>query len=780
MTDPEVTTAPLDANELFAKLVATFLEHYPNGDVSVLERALAMATAAHVGQTRRTGDPYITHPIIVATTLATYGMDETTIVAALLHDVIEDTPVTLDDVTEAFGPEASLLVDGVTKLDRIKFSSREEQQAATIRKMAIAMSRDIRVLLMKLADRLHNIRTLSPLPDEKRQRVAKETLEVYAPLASRLGVQEIKHEMEERSFEELYPKRKAELEVQVQRRAGEREVYLDKVMTEAREALREAGIDADVSGRPKHLYSIYRKMVSSGLAFEDIHDLIGIRVLVNEIRDCYGALGLVHTMWPPIQGRFKDYVAMPKFNLYQSLHTTVVGPDGTALEVQIRTHDMHERAEYGIAAHWRYKEDSGPATDEEFVADLRFLQENATDPEEFLDHLKLDLYQDEVFALTPRGLVITLPRGATPVDFAYRIHTDVGHRCVGAKVNGRLLPLDTTLESGDIVEIMTSRSQDAHPSRDWLDFVKSSRAAAKIRQWFTKERRSAALADGRDVIVRTLRREALAVSAPGREKQLAQVAEDLGYADLDGLYVAVGDNRLSALTVVNRLQRIVAPEVEEAEADLLEPPTPRKRVPRPSRSIIIEGMDDLLVRIARCCAPVPGDDIVGFVTIGRGVSVHRSDCANVGAFEDRAERMIDVAWAPEQSGSFFVWIQVEALDRPRLLGDVTTVLSDLGANIHASSSATGRDRVAILRYEVELSGPGSLRTRYRRATGGQWSVRRLSAGSADGRVETPGRVRGPVHTARMATGGRQGAATQASVEKTSLSTAASWRRSAKG
>ncbi|MFQ5553930.1 MAG: RelA/SpoT family protein [Acidimicrobiia bacterium] len=707
MTAPDAR-APLDPEALFAVVVETFEARHPEGDTDRLRRAFSLAARAHHGQIRRTGDPYLSHPVIVTQILADYGMDEPTLVAALLHDVIEDTSVTFEEVAEEFGSEAAGLVDGVTKLDRIKFSSKEEQQAATIRKMAIAMAKDIRVLLIKLADRLHNMRTIDPLPEAKRQRIARETLDIYAPLASRLGVQEIKHEMEERCFRELYPKRMAELLDLVKRRTGEREVYVEKVMEEVRASLGEAGIEAEVSGRPKHLYSIYRKMIASGLAFEEIHDLIGIRVLVQDVRDCYGALGLVHTMWPPVHGRFKDYIAMPKFNLYQSLHTTVVGPDGAPLEVQIRSREMHQRAEFGIAAHWRYKEGGGPVTDREFVADLTFLQDTATDPGEFLTHLKLDLYQDEVFALTPRGDVITLPRGATPVDFAYRIHTDVGHRCVGAKVNSRLLPLNTRLESGDIVEIITSRAPDAHPSRDWLDFVKSSRAAAKIRQWFTKERREAALADGKDLVARAMRREGLSLASPGRERDLLATAEDLGYVDLDGLFVAVGDNRLSARSVVNRLQRIFSQEEKTSDEDLLEPPRPVRRAPAPARSIIVEGMDDLLVRIARCCAPVPGDDIVGFITVGRGISVHRGDCANVGALEERAERMIDVSWAPGQSGSFYVWVQVEALDRPRLLGDVTTVLSDLGANIHASSSATGRDRVAILRYEIELSDSGLL------------------------------------------------------------------------
>jgi GTP pyrophosphokinase len=698
----ETDVRTVDPDRLFATLVATYLSHHPDGDVAALDRAYEAAAQAHQGQTRQTGDPYITHPLIVTDVLAGYGMDASTLVAAILHDVVEDTAVTLDDIRDDFGEEVAALIDGVTKLDRIKFSSREEQQAATIRKMAIAMARDIRVLLIKLADRLHNIRTLGPLPQAKQERIAEETIEVYAPLAHRLGVQEVKHEMEERCFQILYPKRKRELEELVKRRAPQREANLEATMAEVRAAMAEAGIDGEVTGRPKHLYSIYRKMMDSGLAFEEIYDLIGIRIIVPEVRDCYAALGLIHTMWAPIHGRFKDYIAMPKFNLYQSLHTTVVGTDGKALEVQIRTEEMHGRAESGIAAHWRYKEGAGHPAQVPFADDLRFLDEESTDPADFLANLKLDLYQDEVFALTPRGDVMTLPRGSTPVDFAYLIHTDVGHRCVGAKVNSRLVPLSSELESGDIVEIITSKAQDARPSRDWLEFVKSSRAAAKIRQWFTKERREAALQDGRDFVAKAIRREGLALTGPGREKLLESVAQELGYHDLEALYVAVGDNRLSPQTVSNRLARVIHPEVEEDE-DLLEPPVPRRRAPRPSLGIIVEGMDDLLVRIARCCAPVPGDDIVGFVTVGRGISVHRADCANVGALEERAERIIEVAWAPEQTGSFFVWIQVEALDRPKLLRDVTSALSDLGANIHASSSATGRDRVAVLRYEVELS-----------------------------------------------------------------------------
>jgi GTP pyrophosphokinase len=686
------------------RIKAEYLGNYPDASTEAIERAYAVAAAAHEGQMRQTGHPYITHPLIVTEILASYGMDEATLVAAILHDTVEDTELSLEDTAAAFGEEVAALIDGVTKLDRIRFSSREEHQAATIRKMAIAMARDIRVLLIKLADRLHNVRTLAPLPEEKRQRIARETIEVYAPLAHRLGVQEIKHEMEDLCAWELYPKRMAELDELIKKRAPQREADVEKVMTEVRDHLSSQGIEATVTGRPKHLYSIYRKMMTSGLEFEQIYDLIGIRVLVNEVRDCYAVLGLVHTLWAPIQGRFKDYIAMPKFNLYQSLHTTVVGPEGKALEIQIRTHDMHHRAEYGIAAHWRYK-DGDRSTDPALIADLRFLQEESTDPREFLENLKLDLYADEVFALTPKGDVHALPRGATPVDFAYRIHTDVGHRCVGAKVNGKLAPLNSELQSGDIVEIITTKAADARPSRDWLEFVKSSRASTKIRQWYTRARRETALHDGKDAIVRGLRRSALPVDAFKRDEALLPVAEDLGFHEVDALYIAVGDGRLSPLTIISRLERLHG--IGEEDDDLLSPP-PRPRERRPTGGITVEGMDDMLVRIARCCVPVPGDEIVGFVTVGRGVSVHRADCANIGSLGERAERMIEVSWDVDHHGSFFAWLQVEALDRPKLLRDITEIISDHGGNIHAASSATGRDRVAVLRFEVQLSDPQQL------------------------------------------------------------------------
>jgi GTP pyrophosphokinase len=679
----------------FDTLLATFAARHPGDDESQLLRAYELADRKHAGQTRKSGEPFINHPLTVAIILADYGMDAGTIAAALLHDTVEDTDLTLDELRSEFGDEVANLTDGVTKLDRLHFESQEEQQAATIRKMVVAMAADVRVLLIKLADRLHNLRTLWALSPEKQERVARETLEIYAPLAHRLGVQEIKHEMEDRCFAILYPKRNAEIEQLMRARAPQHEALIEKAVLAIDNALGEHGIKAVTRGRPKHPYSIYRKMMEAAGSFDEIHDLIGIRIIVDDVKDCYAALGSVHTLWAPIQGRFKDYIAMPKFNLYQSLHTTVVGPDGKPLEVQIRTGEMDERAEFGIAAHWRYKE--GDSDDLRWISDIRFLQDEYPDPAEFLANLKIDLYQDEVFVLTPGGDVVNLPKGSTPVDFAYSIHTDVGHACVGAKVNGRLVPLSTELGSGDIVEVITSKSPDAHPSRDWLGFVESSRAAAKIRQWFSRERRDEALATGRDMVAAALRREGLGLSANERDSALIEVAAAMSFRDIESLYVAVGSGKAAAENVITRLVRIVRP----AEAA---PPEQGVRhfVPRRSSGgIVVEGLDDMLVNIARCCAPVPGDAVVGFVTVGRGVSVHRADCTNIAALGN--ERMIEVAWDASSAGSFTVWIQVEALDRPKLLRDVTAVIGDHGANIVASSSAADADRVAVLRYELGLA-----------------------------------------------------------------------------
>ncbi len=692
LSDTTEKTAPAT----LADVLDAFGAQHPDDPVDLLERAYRVAEEAHAGQKRKTGDPYITHPTAVALMLAQYGLDADTVAAALLHDTVEDTPLTLDELAAQFGDEIAGLIDGVTKLDRVRDSSREQVQAASIRKMVVAMAQDVRVLIIKLFDRLHNMRTVHALREEKQRRVARETLDVYAPLAHRLGVQEIKHEFEDRCFAILYPGPNAEIEAKLAEAAPERGAFIEKVVMEIAGMLGDAGIEADVTGRPKHQYSIYRKMLEQNRPFEDIHDLIGVRVITTTTRDCYAALGLVHSHWVPVTGRFKDYIAMPKINLYQSLHTTVIGPDGKPLEVQIRTEEMHRRAEAGIAAHWRYKEGEAahmPAMDVEALDE---------DPEEFLANLKLDLYQDEVFVLTPRGDVKELAAGSTPIDFAYGVHTEVGHRCVGARVNGRLVPLSTRLESGDIVEVLTSKSADAAPSRDWLKFVRTGKAKSKIKQWFQKERRDQAITEGREMLQAMFKKEAPGLEASVRESHLESIATELGQRDAEGLVVAVGEGKVSIDSVSVRLDRILAPDTGD---ELFRP---RRRRPGDAAHIVVEGQEDMLVNLARCCSPVPGDSIVGYVTVGRGVSVHRSDCTNVASLTDRRERSVEVNWPGDYTGAFVVWIQVEALDRTRLLKDVTTVVTDTGGNITASSTNVGEDRVAVLKYEIELSDGSQL------------------------------------------------------------------------
>ena len=694
---PFSATTELVSSATLASVIDAFTAHYPDGDIDLLKRAHDTAARAHEGQVRKTGDQYISHPVAVAHMLAQYGLDADTIAAAFLHDTVEDTPLTLAQVEQEFGKDIAQLIDGVTKLDRVRYSNREQQHAASIRKMVVAMAKDVRVLIIKLFDRLHNMRTVQALREAKQVRVARETLDVYAPLAHRLGVQEIKHEFEDRCFAILYPGPNAEIQAKLAEAAPEREAFIEKMTAEIGGMLADAGIDAVVTGRPKHQFSIYRKMMEQNRPFEDIHDLIGIRIITASTRDCYAALGLVHSHWVPVTGRFKDYVAMPKINLYQSLHTTVIGPDGKPLEVQIRTEEMHRRAESGIAAHWRYKEgdiESSP------VVEFDPFDE---DPEEFLANLKMDLYLDEVFVLTPGGDVKELPKGATPVDFAYAVHTEVGHRCVGAKVNGRLVPLSTRLDSGDIVEIITSNSPDAGPSRDWQKFARTGKAKTKIKHWFQRERRDQAIADGKDQIQTLFKKEAPDLSAAEQAAHLDAIAEELGQRDGAALQVGVGEGNVSMDSITVRLRRRLEPETGD---DLFRPT--RRRRPSESAHVIVEGQDDMLVQLAQCCAPVPGDSIVGYVTVGRGVSVHRADCTNVASLTARRERTVEVSWPTDITGAFVVWIQVEALDRARLLRDVTSVVSDTGGNITASSTNTNEDRVAILRYEVELSDPSQL------------------------------------------------------------------------
>lgn len=696
-------------------LVSALWANHPKADIAVVLRAFEVAEKAHRGQKRRSGDPYITHPVAVATILAELGMMPSTLAAALLHDTVEDTDYPLEQLRAEFGDEIALLVDGVTKLDKVQYGA--AAQAETVRKMIVAMSRDIRVLLIKLADRLHNARTWKYVTGESAARKARETLEIYAPLAHRLGLNTIKWELEDLSFQTLYPKVYDEIVHLVAERAPARETYLNNVRTRIESDLAEAGIECTVTGRPKHYYSIYQKMIVRGKEFNDIYDLVGVRVLVNSVRDCYGAVGVVHGRWSPLPGRFKDYIATPKFNMYQSLHTTVLGPGGRPVEVQIRTYEMHRRAEYGVAAHWKYKEDPGKAqaVDSAEVKELSWLrqivdwQRETQDPTEFLDSLRYEMAGGQVYVFTPKGDAISLAAGATPVDFAYAVHTEVGHRTVGARVNGKLVPLDSKLENGDTVEIFTSKAEGAGPSQDWLSFVASPRARNKIKSWFTKERREEAIEAGKGELAKAMRKQNLPIQRLMTHQTLTALADEMRLADISALYAEIGEKHIAASTVVQRLVRMVGGEAG-AEEDLSEATIPGhtpRQTPRASDSgIVVEGMDtsDVWVKIARCCTPVPGDPIVGFITRGQGVSVHRKDCGNVEQLmRNQPERMINVAWDREGSGVFLVQIQVEALDRQGLLSEVTRVLTDNHVNILSATSSTSRDRVASLRFSFEMA-----------------------------------------------------------------------------
>ena len=689
-------------------LLRTVRAHHPKGDLAGIERAYAVASKAHEGQKRQSGEPYITHPVAVAQILADLGLGPKAIAAALLHDTVEDTGYGLDELTAEFGDEVAMLVDGVTKLDKVKYG--ESAQAETVRKMIVAMSKDIRVLIIKLADRLHNARTWGFVPPEKAQKKATETLEIYAPLAHRLGIQAIKSELEDLSFAVLHPKIYAEIDSLVRQRTPQREEYVQKVIDAVDEDLRELRIRGRVMGRPKQLYSVYQKMVVRGREFDDIYDLIGIRVLVGTVRDCYAVLGAIHARWTPLPGRFKDYIATPKFNLYQSLHTTVIGPGGRTVEIQIRTQEMHHQAEFGVAAHWKYKEQvngggkSARATDADmaWLAHISDWQAETADPGEFLDSLRYEIGAKEVYVFTPKGRVIGLPSGATPVDFAYAVHTEIGHRTMGAKVNGRLVPLESELKSGDVVEVFTSKNPDAGPSQDWLGFVKSTRARNKIRGWFTKERREEAIEQGKEAIARAMRRQNLPLQRLMSQDSFAEVAQQLRYEDVSALYAAVGEGHVSTQSVIEKVTALVG--TNDATTGPIDIPHIGRQ--RPSRTadsgVLVRGAPDILVKLAKCCTPVPGDDIVGFVTRGQGVSVHRADCTNVASLKTDPERMIDVEWAPTSKSVFLVQIQVEALDRSGLLSDVTRVLSEHHVNILSATVSTTNDRLALSRFVFEM------------------------------------------------------------------------------
>ncbi|MCU1642363.1 MAG: diphosphokinase [Nocardia sp.] len=697
-------------------LATVHRELYPKANLALLQRAFDVADEKHQHQFRKSGDPYITHPLAVANILAELGMDTTTLVAALLHDTVEDTGYALEDLTEEFGTEVAHLVDGVTKLDKVNLGAAAE--AETIRKMIIAMARDPRVLVIKVADRLHNMRTMRFLPPEKQAKKARETLEVIAPLAHRLGMATVKWELEDLAFAILHPKKYDEIVRLVADRAPSRDTYLAKVRSEIVSSLTGNGINAIVEGRPKHYWSIYQKMIVKGKDFDDIHDLVGIRILCDEVRDCYAAVGVVHSLWQPMAGRFKDYIAQPRYGVYQSLHTTVVGPDGKPLEVQIRTQDMHRTAEFGIAAHWRYKETKGKhSNDSTEVDDMAWMrqlldwQREAADPAEFLESLRFDLKSPEIFVFTPKGEVITLPQKSTPVDFAYAVHTEVGHRCIGARVNGRLVALERQLENGEVIEIFTSKAQNAGPSRDWANFVVSPRAKAKIRQWFAKERREEALEAGKDQISKEVRRSGLPLQRLMSANAMTSLAAELHYADISALYTAVGENQVSAHHVVQRLMAQLG-GVSDVENELAERSTP-STVPSRQRltgdaGVEIPGAPGTVSKLAKCCTPVPGDEIMGFVTRGGAVSVHRTDCTNADSLRAQPERIIDVKWAPSPSSVFLVAIQIEALDRTRLLSDVTKVLADEKVNILSAAVTTSGDRVAISKFTFEMGDPKHL------------------------------------------------------------------------
>ncbi|MEI8000425.1 MAG: bifunctional (p)ppGpp synthetase/guanosine-3',5'-bis(diphosphate) 3'-pyrophosphohydrolase [Actinomycetes bacterium] len=688
-------------------LLGVFRERNRRAETTLIEQAYAVAREAHADQVRRSGDPYIAHPLGVAMLLARLGLDDVTVAGALLHDSVEDTVVTLADVERDFGAEVARIVDGVTKLDRLQFDSKEAQQAATLRKMLVAMAQDIRVLLIKLADRLHNMQTIASLPESKQRRIAQESLDVYAPLAHRLGIAEMKWQLEDLAFAVLYPKRYAEIEQMVWTRQPEREERLQQVQSELRDRLADLDIKAQVQGRPKHYWSIYEKMVVKGKEFDEVLDLVAVRVIVDSVKDCYGALGSIHSTWAPVLGRFKDYIAMPKFNLYQSLHTTVVGPGGRPVEVQIRTQEMHRRAEYGIAAHWGYKAHSD-AGDLAWLQRMADWQQEADDPSEFMETLKIDLEQDEIFVFTPKGKVVNLDAGSSPVDFAYAIHTEIGHRCIGARVNGRLVALDSALANGDSIEIFTSKIEGAGPSRDWLEFAHTPKAKAKIRQWFSRERRVDAIEQGREDLEQALRDEGLATQRLTRSDALLAVAAELHHPDLDSLHAAIGDGTLSAHVVAEHIQRELIGGEEQLPVTTQRPPGIPHTGRRRAVGVHVEGLDDVVVRLSRCCTPVPGDEILGFVTRGRGVSVHRTDCANAVAMSAQTQRFVEVEWDNEQTAAFVVSIEVEALDRSRLLRDIAQVLSDTHVNILACSTQTSSDRVARFRFDFELADAGHL------------------------------------------------------------------------
>ena len=684
-----------EVNKLYDKL----LGYFNPKDQAYINRAFQYAYDGHNGQNRKSGEPYITHPLHVALYLCELNFDKETIAAALLHDLIEDTDISYEDLKKEFGEEVADIVDGVTKLDKIKYSSNEEAKADAIRKMVIAMSKDIRVLILKLADRLHNIQTIEYHQDWKQEKIANETLYVYAPLAHRLGFQSIKHVLEDKSFKILHANQDKEIKDMITETNPDRDSQIGSAIEIIKTLLNDNSMSAEVYGRPKHNYSIYKKIVNQGLTFNEINDLIGIRIVTDDVKNCYTILGLIHANFQPVLGRFKDFISMPKFNLYQSLHTTVLTSDGTKMEIQIRTHDMHYRAEYGVAAHWKYKEK--PSNDlTSWTNELSEISNEYPDPNEFLQHMKLDLYENEVFCLTPEGDVIALPQGSTPVDFAFAIHTQVGEKLIGAKVNGKLVNLSNLLKSGDTIEILTSKDKDKGPSRDWLNIVKTSRARSKIKQWYQKQMKNEDIQKGKTTLNSWLDENPEILETTSKDQLMDELLKDLKLPNLETLYQNLGNGNTGINSISNRINKIVFPGEISVDEDLYSP-----EIKEDSKSdlVIVEGYDDIKVRMGKCCVPVPGDDILGFVTISNGIAIHRSDCLNVQIDSTKGERIIDVSWGYTGNTGIIVWLEIEAIDRPYLLRDATIAISDNGGNILVAKSVTSSKRIVNLIFQVEIS-----------------------------------------------------------------------------
>ena len=686
-------------------LIKQVTSYHPNADVDLLKRAYAFASRAHEGQKRKSGEDYIIHPLSVAYILAQLQLDVPTIAAGLLHDVVEDTSATLEDLEANFGEEIAKLVDGVTKISRIEYKSQEEQQVENLRKMLLAMAKDIRVILIKLADRLHNMRTLKHQAEDKQKEIAKETLEIFAPLAHRLGIFRLKWELEDLAFRFLAPDKYYELVQNISMKRQEREEYINHVIEILRQKLEELGIRVNIEGRPKHFYSIYNKMTKQGKELNEIYDLIAVRVIVDNVKDCYGTLGVIHTLWKPIPGRFKDYIAMPKPNMYQSLHTTVVGPNGEPLEVQIRTWEMHRIAEYGIAAHWKYKE--GKAGDKEFDKKLSWMrqllewQREFGDAKEFVNTLKTDIFSDRVYVFTPKGDVVELPAGSVPIDFAYKVHTDVGHKCVGAKVNGKIVPLDYNLNTGDIVEILTSKTSG--PSRDWLKIVTTSQAKNRIRQWFKKEHREENIQKGKELLEKEAKKQNLDLEYL-KNQYVSEVAKKYNLTSADDLYALLGEGGFfTPLQVIAKLKESAIQKENKNPNSVAMSVKPWAGFGKPSQGVRVRGLDNVMIRLSRCCNPLPGDEIIGYITRGRGVSVHRKDCPNIiHHLNDEYERIIEVAWDTQEQADYQVQIEVIAMDRPHLAMDIIRTLTEAKTIINAVNARATKNSQAIVDLKIEI------------------------------------------------------------------------------